>query len=305
MKLTEQNIFRSTITPAEVEAGKKIHVKCYYLGKLNFGFFDVEMIDSEGRAIVWMPDRKTWNSYRDTGILSGNKEFSTEWDHFIPDWITEGRYKFLTLVFDDKTGKNSGVRTPIAREDHDIVIKSSAHPEAIFVRKLYERFLERVPDIGGYRTWFETLQIRKASRKQVLEVGFLRSAEFRARLIHKLIFKRQIRTEELGNVINFLRHYPLSELVKGPYGGIIPTNDELKELVVTSFRLDKKAVTELEKIVNNSMPVEENLEVILNNFLLEKYILISHLFPEITNMEEFREKVQLYLTNPDEIINQL
>lgn len=296
--------FASKITPTEVEAGKKIRIECHYWGNLNFGFFDVVMLDEEQKYEVWMPDRRTWNSYRDTGILSGKRHFSTRWYHFIPDWIPEGEYKFLVLVYDDKTGKNSGMRRPIKMEEHRIVIRSSNHPEAIIVRKFYNRFLERIPDIRGYRTWFENLQIKKASRKQVLEIGFLRCDEFRARFIHKLLLKGKIGTEEIDSSIKLLRRYPLSKLVKEKYPNVINSNEELKELVRTTYRLDEKAVTEMEKIVDSSLGVEENLELIINNFLIEKYILINYLFPKISD-KEFQEKVQLYLTNPEEIIRQL
>lgn len=302
--MSEQNNFSSSINPTELEAGGKIHIKCAYSGKLNFGFFDVAMLDQEEKPVVWMPDRGTWMSYRDTGILTGESDFSTQWDHFIPDWIPEGKYKFRTMVYDDKTGKNLGKREPIAKNEHIILIKSSKHPDAILVRKFYKLFLERIPDMIGYQTWFNNLQILKANRRQVLEIGFLRCPEFRARFIHRLLRQKDVKSEELEPSVKLLMQHSISTLVKEKYQNAVHSNDELKKLVKTTFRLDENGSLELEKVVNESLSVAENIEIVIINFLLEKYILISYLFPESPD-DDIQKKVRIYLTNPDEIISEL
>jgi hypothetical protein len=293
----------SEIFPKEVEAGEKISIQCSFSGHLNFGFFDVALeLDNKGEFIVWMPDSETWNVYRDTGVLRGTKQFSTEWKPFIPDWIPNGEYKIWVLLYDDKDGKKLG-RIPLAKQEHKIIIRDSIHPEAIFVRKLYRLLLKRMPEITGYRTWFENLQIHLVNRIQVLEIGFLRSPEFRVRFINKLVKKQNIEKEQLEKSIQNLMHHSLSDYISNSYPELVSMID-LKKRVIAFLNLDEKGVEELTRIEKSAKNIHESLELIINNFLLEKYILINCLFPNVPK-EERRQKIGVYLTNPEEIIKEI
>jgi len=304
MKMSNATNIKSKIEPLEIEAGAIIDITCDFSGTLHYGFFDVALLDNERKTIVWMPDRNTWNGYRDTGILSGTKKFSTRWKHSTPDWLPKGEYNIQVLVYDDESGKNLGRPTPVAIEEHKILVNDSKHPEAIFVRKMYKLLLERIPDLPGYRTWFTNLQIVKASRRQILETGFLRSPEFRVKLIHKLIKNENIKNTELEASIQYLRHAPLHDLISKEYSSEIGSKEEFKNQIVEYLKLDEKGIEELEGIEKKSTNVEEFLALLIDNFLLEKYILIRSLYPDLSKQEN-QKKVQLYLTNPDEIIKNI
>ncbi len=291
------------IVPIEIEAGEQIKIQCEFSGSLHFGFFDLALLIDKEKFTLWMPDENTWNVYRDTGILRGTGPFSTEWNPFIPDWVPHGEYEVLVLVYDDKVGKNLA-RTPIAKRKHKITIKDSSHPEAVFVRKMYQLLLERIPEVTGYRTWFENLQIRNVDRRQVLEIGFLRSIEFKARFIHKLITNEKIDDKELESSIQILRRYSISKLFSEKYSSKISSRKELQNLVIKYLKLDEKGIEELARIEKTSGNVAEILVSILGNFLLEKYILVRYLFPDLSR-EESQKKLNMYLTNPEGIINEI
>ncbi len=294
---------KSKIRPNKIEAGQLIEIECNFKGTLHFGFFDAVLRDKDGRSLVWMPDRSNWNRFRDTGTLEGTDVFSSKWNHFIPDWITEGKYKILVQVYDDKEGKKPEHRRPIAEEEHTIEILSSRHPEAIFVRTLYRRFLERIPDIPGFKTWFSIIQIQKASRRQLLEIGFLRSPEFRARFIHKFLLQQRIEDKDLNYAINFLKNYHLSDLLNKKYSQII-SKVKISDRIISHLKLDDVAIAELKRIEKTTDNPEDFLVSIIENFLLEKYILITCLFPNLSE-EESQEKVRRYLTNPEQIVNEI
>ena len=97
--MSEETNIKSKITPLEIEAGEKITITCDFSGSLNFGFFDIALLQNNEKTIAWMPDRQTWNKYRDTGVLTGTGKFSTKWEHFIPDWIPNGKYQIVVSKF--------------------------------------------------------------------------------------------------------------------------------------------------------------------------------------------------------------
>ena len=298
---------KSKIYPPKLAAGDSLEIQCEFSGTLHAGFFDLVLLGPGRRPSVWMPDRSTWNSYRDTGILKGTRVFSTRWKHFIPDWIPQGEYSFLVQVYDDKKGKHPRNRKPIAQEKHTVSILPSRHPEAVFVRNMYGRFLKRKPDISGYHTWFANLQIQKATRRQVLEIGFLRSREFRARFIHKLLLQEDIEPNELERSVIFLRKSAFPDFILEKYPEEISSRPHMLTLLKTELKLGTRAensgIEELKKLDKTTKTNELLLVYVIENFLLEKYILINCLYPDLSP-KETGEKVMRYLSHPEEIVNE-
>jgi hypothetical protein len=305
--MSEKNILEADVKPLEIAAGETLNVNCKYSGTLNYGFFDLAIIivEKEKNTILWFPDENTWNLWRDTGMLTGEGPFFTEWTPFIPDWVPKGEYDALALVYDDKTGKNVD-RKPIGQKQFKIKLNDSNHTDAIFTRKLYQRFLGRKPDITGYRTWFDTLQKAKVGRIQVLEIGFLRSPEFRVRFIHTLFNKETISENDLKSSIEVLGRYSISKLVTDKYLSIINNPAELRDRIIEFLGMTEegKGSQEVRKIEQKSQSIGEMVNSIFGNFLLEKYILMKYLFPE-SSKEKRSEEIDKYLTDPEEIIKEI
>ncbi len=302
--MSEKSHFKSCVKPLEIEAGEKLSVYCEYSGPLLHGFFDLALIVDE-KYWLWFPDENSWNPWRDTGVLSGAGPFRTEWAPFVQDWVPEGEYEVLALVYDDKEGKNID-RKPISQQRFKIKIYDSKHPDAAFVRELYKRFLDRKPDIAGYRVWFVNLQIVKAEKRQVLEIGFLRSPEFRVRFIHEFLTKENISGDELNSSVQTLMNYPISRLLKEKYQQHISNLVDFHTRVIEFLKIKEKGLGfhELLKIEEGTDNPMDKLDAIINNFLLEKYILVRYLFPELSN-EATEEKVEMYLRFPQKIVNEI
>ena len=308
MGVREMTRFRFTISAVQVKAGDSLGVECEFSGILDHGFFDAVLLNLDNSPIAWLPDPNTYNSWRDSGVFSGEDTFKSSWRCFIPDWIGKAEYKFSIRVYDDLGGKRSHRKCVEGGQSSvPITILDSNHPEAVFVRKLYDKFFSRSPDIGGYRGYFEILQIRNASRRQVLELGFLRSPEFRARTVHKLLTEEDISPEKLNESIDILRKKSLLSLLMEPtYRYFIESKsrEELISSIVTKLRLDEIATNELGRLSKDLASNALVLSSLFENFLIEKYILVNAIFKGLSD-EQIQSKVREYLVKPDEIVNQL
>jgi hypothetical protein len=97
-----------------------------------------------------------------------------------------------------------------------------------------------------------------------------------------LLTDEKINKDDLSSSINILYTSSLSKLVSEKYPHI--TREELHKDLVNFLGLEKngQGMTELLRIEQFSSPVGEVLEIVIQNFLLEKYVLMRQLFPELS-----------------------
>ena len=68
--------FRASIQPTSAKAGSFIDTEARYIGSLGHGFLDNQILTKGGQTVAWNPDRQTWDSNRDSGILTGDVEIT-------------------------------------------------------------------------------------------------------------------------------------------------------------------------------------------------------------------------------------
>ncbi len=100
-----------TKIPERVRKGERMVVSAEFTGTCTNGFLDIYLVAPNGNA-YWFPDPKSWDSARDTGMISlksGN--YSSNWEVMVYPKFESGTYVAGLGMWEDPEGlPNKGRR---------------------------------------------------------------------------------------------------------------------------------------------------------------------------------------------------